>query len=161
MLTAHWSGTKKGEQKMSGDNFRLFDDDHAALGELIDNIGNLSSEECKRAWPRILADIVDLFLAELMRSGMNVDDATKYAPKLAATLGHYFGGRSYYIPTGETLKLALRDNMLFHDYQRGNGDIKKLAEKYKLTDSRIYLIIREQVALHRKRFQIDMFGEKR
>lgn len=143
---------------MKDNNLQLFDEDHEELGRLIDNFCNLSPEECKKAWPKILADIVDLFLAELTRSGMSIESAAKYAPKLAAVLGHYFGGRSYYIPTGDTLKLALRDNMLFHDYQCGNGDIKKLAEKYDLTDSRIYLIIREQVALHRKRYQIDMFG---
>lgn len=142
-------------------NLQLFDDDHVEIGGLIDNICRLSPEEQERAWPKILANIVDLFLAELQRSGMKRDDAINYAPKLAAALGHYFGGRSYYIPTGDTLKLALRDNALFHDYQCGNGDIKKLAEKYDLTDSRVYLIIREQVALHRKLYQVDMFGENK
>lgn len=140
-------------------NLQLFDDDHAEFGKLIDNINKLPVEEQKRAWPRILADIIDLFLAELQRSGMKRDDAINYAPKLAAALGYYFGGRSYYIPTGETLKSALRDNMLFHDYQHSDGDIKKLAEKYDLTDSMVYLIIREQVSLHRKRIQINLFEE--
>lgn len=125
----------------------LFDQEHAEIGCYIDKLENIKLSENK-AWGKSLSDIIDLFLYELKRQGMSEQEAIKSAPKLAAMLAHYFGGRSYYIPTGETLKLAIRDNAIFNDYKFGNGDIKLLADKYKLTDRQIYIIIKKQRALH-------------
>lgn len=145
---------------MVDDNLELFALDHAQFGRQIDHLDALPDDELQKNWAKTLANFVDLFKAELMRNGIIDEDAVKLALKLAATLGYYFGGRVCYIPQGEQLKIAIRDNQLYLDYQKGNGDISLLAKKYNLTDSWVYSIIREQRALHIKRIQPDMFSNK-
>lgn len=143
-------------------NLQLFDDDHAELGLLIDTLDNmLDVVALRKNWPKLLSEFIDLFYAELCRQNMTKDKAALMAPKLAGVLGHYFGGRVCYIPSGEKLKQAIRDNRIFLDYQISNGDITALAKKYNLTDSHVYFIIREQLAFHRKKHQPDLFEDRK
>lgn len=147
---------------MTDVNLQLFDDDHADFGLFIDALDKVVDiESLQKNWPKLVSDFVDLFCAELQRQGITKDKAILMSAKLVAVLGHYFGGRVCYIPTGERLKQAVRDNRLFLDYQVSNGDISALAKKYDLTDSHVYFIIREQLAFHRKRYQPDLFGDKK
>ncbi|MDF7670247.1 Mor transcription activator family protein [Orbaceae bacterium ESL0721] len=141
---------------MTTKNLKLFADDHDKFGQFIDGLDQMSEVNTK-SWPKLISEFIDLFYAELRRQKMDETLAAKIAPKLAAVLGHYFGGRVCYIPNGEALKAAIRDNGIFLDYQISNGNISQLARKYRLTDSYVYAIIREQLALHRKRHQPDMF----
>jgi Mor family transcriptional regulator len=161
MLLVRWSGTKKGGKEMSEVNFKLFDDDHEELGFALDTLDNMTDViTIRKNWPRLLSEFVDLFCAELARQGMSNEKAIVTATKLVCVLGNYFGGRVCYIPTGERLKQAIRDNRIFLDYQISDGNVAVLAKKYNLTDSHVYSIIREQLALHRKKYQPDMFGGK-
>jgi Mor family transcriptional regulator len=161
MLRARRNGTKKGGKEMSEDNLRLFDDDHEELGFALDTLDNMTDViTIRKNWPRLLSEFVDLFYAELVRQGMSHEKAITTATKLVCVLGNYFGGRVCYIPCGEKLKQAIRDNRIFLDYQVSDGNIAPLAKKYNLTDSHVYSIIREQLALHRKRYQPDMFERK-
>lgn len=139
------------------DNLPLFDDDHADIGLLVDQLNDIPTSELQSRWPQLLADIVDLFHAELMRQGYDEPKARLAASKLVVALSHYYGGRAVYLPTGDTLKAALRDNQLFIEWSlESKGDIDVLAKKYGLTNSTVYAIIRQQLALHRKRHQIDL-----
>lgn len=143
-------------------NLQLFDDDHAEFGLFIDTLDKVVDiVALQKSWPRLVSDFIDLFCAELCRQGITEDKALLMSSKLVAVLGHYFGGRVCYIPTGERLKQAIRDNKIFLDYQIGNGNIGALAKKYDLTDSHVYFIIREQLAFHRKKYQPDLFGDKK
>lgn len=142
-------------------NLQLFDDDHAEFGAMLDTLDGIPDVVALRKnWPKLLSEFVDLFYSELRRQGLPEAQAIVAAPKLAGVLGNYFGGRVCYIPSGERLQQAIRDNRIFLDYQVGNGDIIPLAKKYRLTDSHIYSIIREQLALHRRRNQPDLFEKK-
>ncbi|MDN3814719.1 Mor transcription activator family protein [Morganella morganii] len=135
----------------------LFADSHEELGQLLDNLDNIPETELQSRWPQLLADIVDLFSAELARQGYDAPAAKLSAGKLAGALAHYYGGRAVYLPTGDALKAALRDNQLFLDWSLSGGDIDELARKYSLTNSTVYAILRQQMILHRKRYQSDLF----
>ncbi|MEM7988352.1 Mor transcription activator family protein [Morganella morganii] len=135
----------------------LFADSHEELGQLLDNLDNIPETELQSRWPQLLADIVDLFSAELARQGYDVPAAKLSAGKLAGALAHYYGGRAVYLPAGDALKAALRDNQLFLDWSLSGGDVDGLARKYSLTNSTVYAILRQQMILHRKRYQSDLF----
>ncbi len=139
-------------------NLPLFADDHAELGQLLDQLDTIPEAELRARWPQLLADIVDLFHTELIRQGYDEPKARLAAGKLVGTLSHYYGGRAVYLPTGDTLKSALRDNQLFIEWSlESKGDIDSLAKKYGLTNSTVYAILRQQMALHRKRYQAELF----
>ena len=138
-------------------NLELFNHDHHELGQMLDQLDRIPESELQSRWPQLLADIVDLFSAELARQGYDVPAAKLSAGKLAAALAHYYGGRAVYLPTGDALKAALRDNQLFLDWSLSNENVDGLARKYSLTNSTVYAILRQQMALHRKRHQPDLF----
>ncbi|AXG42218.1 MULTISPECIES: Mor transcription activator family protein [Photorhabdus] len=138
-------------------NLELFDHDHKELGELLDQMDAIPSDELQTRWPQLLADIVDLFSCELQRQNTSRDKAELAACKLAGALAHYYGGRAVYLPTGDTLKIALRDNQLFNEWSCSRGEVVQLAKKYHLTHSTVYAILRQQLALHRKRYQGELF----
>lgn len=140
------------------DNLPLFADDHAELGNLLDQLDSVPESELQSRWPQLLADMVDLFRAELLRQGYDDPKARLAASKLVTALSHYHGGRAVYLPTGDALKAALRDNQLFIEWSlTSKGDIDGLAKKYGLTNSTVYAILRQQMALHRKRYQSELF----
>lgn len=139
------------------ENLPLFADDHTELGQLLDRMDDIPLGELHARWPQLLADLIDLFGVELQRQGYDVIAARLTASKLAGTLAHYFGGRAVYLPTGEALKAALRDNKLFNEWSISKGNVDGLARKYALTNSTVYAILRQQLALHRKRYQAELF----
>lgn len=139
-------------------NLELFDQDHQELGNLLDQLDNIPVSELQSRWPQLLADIVDLFHTELIRQGYDEPKARLVASKLVGALSHYYGGRAVYLPIGDTLKAALRDNQLFIEWSlESRGDIDGLAKKFGLTNSTVYAILRQQMVLHRKRYQPDLF----
>ncbi|AXF76830.1 transcriptional regulator [Erwinia tracheiphila] len=139
------------------DNLQLFDDDHAELGQLLDRMDTIPTGELHARWPQLLADMVDLFCAELQRQGYDEVAARLSAGKLVGALANYYGGRAVYLPTGDALRAALRDNQLFDEWSRSRGNVDVLAKKHTLTHSTVYAILRQQLALHRKRYQRDLF----
>ncbi|CDL79745.1 Mor transcription activator family protein [Xenorhabdus cabanillasii] len=138
-------------------NLSLFAESHDELGQLLDQLDTIPEAELRARWPQLLADMVDLFSTELQRQGYDGPAARLSASKLVSSLAHYYGGRAVYLPTGETLKAALRDNQLFSEWSRSRGNVDVLARKYSLTNSTVYAILRQQLALHRKRYQPGLF----
>ncbi|MDC9594290.1 Mor transcription activator family protein [Xenorhabdus sp. IM139775] len=138
-------------------NLPLFAERHDELGQLLDQLDSIPEAELRARWPQLLADMVALFSTELQRQGYDEPAARLSASKLVSSLAHYYGGRAVYLPTGETLKAALRDNQLFSEWSRSRGNVDVLARKYSLTNSTVYAILRQQLALHRKRYQPGLF----
>lgn len=135
----------------------LFADDHELIGQLFDRLDGIPDMEIFHKWPRTLTEIIEVMSAELVRQGENTDNAKRKASKLVGVMAHYFGGQSIYLPTGETLQEALRNVQIFDEF-RGNN-VAELVKKYRLSESHIYAILREQRALARKRYQHDFdFG---
>lgn len=132
----------------------LFADDHELIGQLFDNLDKIPDSEIFHKWPRTLSEIIEVLEAELIRQGYEAEKARMLASKLTGVMAHYFGGQSFYLPTGEVLKEAIRNVMIFREFKGNN--ISALIRKYGLSESHIYAIIREQLKLQRKRHQPEL-----
>ncbi|WP_341536404.1 Mor transcription activator family protein [Aeromonas veronii] len=66
-----------------------------------------------------------------------------------------WGGRAYYIPTGDHLKAALRDRAIWDEFNGRNID--QLARKHGLSVPQTYAVVAEQRQLTRLRYQPDLF----
>lgn len=128
-----------------------------AIGQLLDQMDSIPSQELKNKWPKSLAELCDVLTHELLRNKHDESDAAALASKLAGALAHYMGGRAVYLPTGDTLFQALRNNALYNDWKGRNID--ELSRKYGLSNPQVYAVIKEQRALHRTRHQPDLFQE--
>ena len=135
----------------------LFAHDHDSVSQLLDQMGQIPTPELKAKWPKSLAELCDVLAHELVRQKHAQPEAGLLAGKLAAALAHYMGGRAVYLPTGDTLFQALRNNAIFNEWKGNNID--DLSRKYGLSNPQIYAVIAEQRVLHRKRHQPDMFQE--
>lgn len=136
----------------------LFAHDNEAIGQLLDQMDQIPSQELKNKWPKSLAELCDVLTSELLRNKHDKTDASTLASKLAGALAHYMGGRAVYLPTGDTLFQALRNNAIYNEWFRSRGNnIDELSRKYGLSNPQIYAVIAEQRVLHRKRHQPDMF----
>ncbi len=135
----------------------LFADDHALIGQMIDRLDEIPDEELKHRWPQTLAELIDVICCELQRQGMAKDDAQKTAAKLAGVIAHYLGGRSAYIPNGHAIKEALRDYLIYAQFNGRN--VPELCREFALSEGHIYGIIRQQRALIRRRYQRDLFDD--
>lgn len=143
---------------MTENNLELFDDEHAEIAQLADKLDLIPSDELRGKWPQFLADLIDVLSAELQRQ--KIANADIVASKIIVTIAHFFGGRALYLPTGDAIKTALRDYAIFDDWGRLRGDVSALMDKYGITQSHMYAILRQQSALRRRRHQIELFNDE-
>lgn len=106
-------------------------------------------------WHKTLAEYVDVLTAALRRRGRNETEALADAIDCIAALGQYCGGRQRYLPTGERLRLGLRDRRIWKEW-RGNNEAELMAQ-YQLTQRRLQQILAEQRAIHVRKFQGNLF----
>ncbi|QOF67326.1 transcriptional regulator [Actinobacillus sp. GY-402] len=132
----------------------LFAGDHAVIGALFDNLDNIPEEEIANQWPGTLADMIDVIKTELIRQGEDEEKARLQASKIIGILANYIGGQSIYLPTGDRIKVALRDAQIYQDFKGNN--VRELIRKYKLSETQVYEIIRTQRRLFRRRNQPDL-----
>ncbi|WP_370429614.1 Mor transcription activator family protein [Actinobacillus pleuropneumoniae] len=131
----------------------LFDDEHADIGALFDHLDQIPSVELENRWPSLLVEVIDVMQAELLRQNFAADKAKTTASKLVGVMAHYFGGKSFYLPAGDKIKEALRDAQIYQEFNGKN--VPELVKKYRLSESTIYAILRQQRLLQRKRHQMD------
>lgn len=133
----------------------LFTDD-PGLNALIDQLDTVPETEIRRQWPRALAGLVDIFEREFCRQGMDGQEARRLARNAVVAQAGYMGGRSWYLPTGEALFAALRHHEIFTRWYNGEA-IEALRCEYRLSQTQIYAIIREQRQLYLRRIQPPLF----
>lgn len=133
----------------------LFEDD-PQVDQLIDRLDNLQDDTLQRKWPALLAALLDVLDRELQRNQVDREQARRLSRKQAAAIAAYLGGRNYYLPVGETLLTALRDDEIFEKWFNG-ADIESLRREYGLAQMQIYHVIKQQRQLHRRRNQPDLF----
>lgn len=93
-----------------------------------------------QAWPIFLVELVDV-LAKFYedREELDQNHAMEKLQAIIMKIAHYYGGRPIYIPRGDKIKLAIRDQAIFKAFNGKNH--LELALKAKLTNGRIYNII--------------------
>jgi len=107
--------------------------------------------ELERIWPKLLVDMLDVARAALMDAGAREGRARDIAIIVLRALARYHGGRSAYLPTGDTLEDALKHYRIWHE--SGKTSVRELSEKYGLSEVHIYRIVARQRNLVRARAQ--------
>lgn len=121
--------------------------------DLLNHIGD--EQALEHAWPATLAEMVDV-IAHHMERQRKSDRTTAQtvAREITVLLARHFGGHPIYIPKGNSLDLAIRDTKIWHEFNGRN--VTELARRYKLTDMRVYSIIKVQRRLHVDRIQCQL-----
>lgn len=138
-------------------------------GDLFDGFDELDPEKALRHLgevPLVKYQGTLLTMLQAVRLGLKQkqvaeDEIERLAPGLVMHLCDALGGGVGYIPRGEVVKRALRDERLFADW-RGTSEVRgltppKLSRKYRLAVQTVYEVIARQKALH-ARHEPDMFG---
>lgn len=141
---------------MSAENSNdLFGDAIDAAPEQI--IEHLESGELKHKWGKSLAEIYEFIVAELQHNDYQADEARAAAAVVIRALARYGGGRTMYLPMGDALERALRDNQIWHEFNGSNID--ELQRKYRVSSIHIYRILARMRKLRRRELQPELFDE--
>ena len=108
-------------------------------------------------WPSILAETVDVLVADWERSGVDREEAIARAQRTVLLIADYLGGKSVYWPRGDRLQQALRDRQI---YLLHNGrNTHELADRFGLTVRTVERVYAEQRALQVRKRQGRLFGD--
>ncbi|MCG9722131.1 Mor transcription activator family protein [Shewanella sp. Isolate7] len=140
----------------SGDQLELLGDNAAELEQALATLASLDDDERAeylRRWPANLQSLCEVIRTALVNR--KVDDADVLAELLATAIGSYLGGRDIYIPSGERLKVALRDIRIWRDFKGNN--LEALSRIHGLSERRISQIVEEQRRAFLARRQRGLF----
>lgn len=105
-------------------------------------------------WEKTMADIADILVDELHRTG--VQQARLLGNRLTFALSQHLGGTQIYFPRGDAIRRASRDLGIWLEYDgtvMGPDGSVALARRYNLSEIYIYRIIARQRGLHRSETQ--------
>lgn len=110
-------------------------------------------------WPRQLAEHADALEDELQRLDTPLEPLTarRLACRLTARIARSCGGTCIYLPKDDSLERVLRDMAIWSQYDGNAETIRSIAKQLDMTPIHVYRIIARQRALHRRRFQADLF----
>lgn len=126
--------------------------------DLAAAIGRCAGDLPADRWASALVGMVRVQEAQYRRLGREEGEAFQLARAGVMALAEYFGGRMWYLPRGDRLRQAIRDIEIFR--KAGKVPVKELADTYRLSDSQIYRIIRQQHDLHLRRIQGRLFDDR-
>lgn len=127
----------------SDNQLDLLGSDSAELEQALATLASLDEDEraeFMHRWPANLQS-----LCEVLRSALisrEVPEADNLAEQLATLIGNYMGGRDMYIPSGDRLKIALRDIRIWREFKGNN--LEALSRHYGLSERRISKIVEDQ-----------------
>ena len=133
----------------------MFDPTKADVADLLSHMGDTIPDAGE--WPKRLHDLFEVVEAALKRREKADEHRRLLARDVAMAIGEYLGGRQFYIPSGDSLRLAIRDREIYHAAKRGN--VEQLAQAHDLHVVHVYRILREQHALHLRKIQGRLFEE--
>lgn len=117
------------------------------MNELIDNTDS--------NYPDMLAELSDHFVAQFTARGFDAETAARLGREATEVIRCQWGGQTVYVPKGTEYALSQRDLEIFNKFNGSN--VSNLCQQYRLTDARIYQIIKavrkEQVRLR----QLNLF----
>lgn len=105
-------------------------------------------------WEKSVVEAIEVGEAELVRRGLDQATAFEQASAVVLAISEFRGGRLFYWPKGDRLRVAIRDAGL---YRRFNGrNIDELVEETGINVVHMYRILRNQRRLHVRRVQPDL-----
>lgn len=113
-------------------------------------------------WPRQLAEHADAIEDELQRLETPLEPmaARRLACRLTARIARSCGGTCIYLPKDDSLERVLRDMAIWSQYDGNAETIRTIAQRLDMTAIHVYRVVARQRALHRRRFQVDLFDEE-
>jgi Mor family transcriptional regulator len=94
----------------------------------------------KPGYPELLADLGDQVAIKLGQLGVGQEKALEIGWHVAEHVRTHWSGGSLYVPKGANYELSARDLEIYRQFNgRNHGD---LARQYRLTDMRIYQIVK-------------------
>lgn len=105
-------------------------------------------------WPQTLRQLFEVTAAALRHTPAGAD-TERQARDVVVAIAEYLGGKRTYLPTGDSLRRAVRDVMIFR--AAGKVPASALAKRYGLTETAIFEIQQEQRQLLVGRLQGKLF----
>jgi Mor family transcriptional regulator len=124
--------------------------------DLIEHLGD--NVPPQHNWAPLLAELFSVFEAHSKRNGMDAEAAALDARDRCILLAEYLGGRLVYLPKNESLKLALRNALIWRQFTGHN--VRDLAARWELNEIHVYEILREQRALNMRKLQGRLFEDE-
>ena len=121
-----------------------------SMTDQFDPIRGYDLKTIKKHWHGTLADLCDCLTATFERMRPAPSEPRRLAEVVVLSISEYVGGRAVYLPRGDKLKIALRNDLIYRDYKKGIG-IRDLVGMYRLTEQSIYKIISDQRTIRREK----------
>ena len=110
-------------------------------------------------WPEQMAELADIAADELARTGLAAPEARRLGCRVAARLCQEFGGARYYWPRSDALTRAVRDMLIWADFDgttHGANGVNALAKRHDMTEIYIRRILAVERARHRRRIEPEL-----
>ena len=132
-------------------------DDLFPIDQNNDILANLDNDVLhqKNYWPGDLVELAEVIRSQLRRDGVDDESIYRQMDRVLLAMSFLCGGRNYYLPKGDRIKNALRDKQVYDAFNGHN--VRELSSRFKLSEVKIYNVIREQRQLHRDRVQPNLF----
>lgn len=124
------------------------------IDDLISHIDD-DLVEHRHRWPKALCELSDFVHAQLKNAGITSQQQINLADKMLVAMAIYSGGRGFYLPNAKATQDFIRNRRIYKTFTGHNH--KELAAEYKMTEMRIYQIIREQRIAEINRIQPNLF----
>jgi Mor family transcriptional regulator len=118
------------------------------------NVGDSKYPELK--YPELLSDISELISILLAEKGVPREQAATIGFEVAEYARNHYGGHPIYIPLGHFFVRSKRDIEIFNAFKGNN--VAELADKYNVSEMRIYQICKRMLISERNKRQPDLFG---
>ncbi|MBZ0330856.1 hypothetical protein KZO25_11075 [Halomonas sp. ANAO-440] len=105
------------------------------------------TEPDRRVWPKGLVLLADVVENAFANKGCGEGESRELAETAVEALAFYAGGRSFYLPKGAALKVALKHRQIYKDFTGDN--VSELAQRHCLTVQQVYAVIKQQREVHR------------
>lgn len=136
-------------------NNHAFDFAAPPIDDLIHHIDD-DVVEHRHRWPKALCELSDFVQAQLKNTGVSEQQQINLADKVLLAMAMYSGGRGFYLPNAKTTRDFIRNRRIYQAFTGRNH--KELAHQYRMSEIRIYQIIKEQRAMDVARRQPGLWG---